>query len=171
MDTPAALRRRPAPFSEPPQKLGPEQGRVTAREDLVHNLHHPKAHITIAIVGKYVDLKEAYKSLHEALTHGGVANNAAIRFLYVNSEEVTAANVAECLSEADGILVPGGFGIRGVEGKISAITYARKNRIPFFGICLGMQLLFDKSYEYGEHSGLGLIPGSVRPLAGRGRTR
>jgi CTP synthase len=108
-------------------------------KDLVYNLHNPKTQVSIAIVGKYVDLKEAYKSLHEALTHGGVANSAAIRFLYVNSEEITAENVADRLAEADGILVPGGFGIRGVEGKIAAITHARENKIPFFGICLGMQ--------------------------------
>ncbi len=108
-------------------------------KDLVHNLHHPRTEVTIAIVGKYVDLKEAYKSLHEALTHGGVANHAAIRFLYVNSEEITSENVAAMLASADGILVPGGFGIRGVEGKIAAITHARENNIPFFGICLGMQ--------------------------------
>lgn len=108
-------------------------------KDLVYNLHNPKTEVSIAIVGKYVDLKEAYKSLHEALTHGGVANSAAIRFLYVNSEEITSENVAAMLASADGILVPGGFGIRGVEGKIAAITYARENKIPFFGICLGMQ--------------------------------
>lgn len=106
---------------------------------LIHSLHHPKTSVTIAIVGKYVDLKEAYKSLHEALTHGGVANDAGIDFLYVNSEDITPENVAEKLAPAHGILVPGGFGIRGVEGKITAITHARENGIPFFGICLGMQ--------------------------------
>lgn len=106
---------------------------------LVHNLHHPKTAVTIAIVGKYVDFKEAYKSLHEALAHGGVANEAAIHFVYVNSEEITPENVREVLARADGILVPGGFGTRGVEGKIAAITYARENNVPFFGICLGMQ--------------------------------
>jgi CTP synthase len=108
-------------------------------KDLVHTLHNPKTEVSIAIVGKYVDLREAYKSLHEALTHGGVANQAAINFLYVNSEEITAENVAQQLASADAILVPGGFGIRGVEGKIAAITHARENKIPFFGICLGMQ--------------------------------
>ncbi len=108
-------------------------------KDLVYNLHNPSTRVTIAIVGKYVDLKEAYKSLHEALTHGGVANSAGINFMYVNSEEITRENVAARLAGADGILVPGGFGIRGVEGKIAAITHARENKIPFFGICLGMQ--------------------------------
>ena len=108
-------------------------------KDLVRNLHNPSTSVTIAIVGKYVDLKEAYKSLHEALTHGGVANSAGINFIYVNSEEITPDNVAEKLAKADGILVPGGFGTRGVEGKITAITHARENNVPFFGICLGMQ--------------------------------
>jgi CTP synthase len=120
-------------------RLAAKNPDLQAWKDLVHNLHHPRTQVTIAIVGKYVDLKEAYKSLHEALTHGGVANHAAIRFLYVNSEEITAGNVTERLASADGILVPGGFGIRGVEGKIAAITYARENKVPFFGICLGMQ--------------------------------
>jgi CTP synthase len=120
-------------------RLAAKNPDLQAWKDLVHNLHHPRTQVTIAIVGKYVDLKEAYKSLHEALTHGGVANHAAIRFLYVNSEEITAGNVTERLASADGILVPGGFGIRGVEGKIAAITHARENKVPFFGICLGMQ--------------------------------
>ena len=95
--------------------------------------------VTIAIVGKYVDLKEAYKSLHEALIHGGVANRVSVNLRYVNSENVDDSNVAATFAGCDGILVPGGFGYRGVEGKIAAIRYARENRIPFFGICLGMQ--------------------------------
>ncbi len=107
--------------------------------ELVHKLKHPGGRVTIAIVGKYVELKEAYKSLHEALIHGGVANDVAIDFVYVNSEEVTDANVAEKLSGMHGILVPGGFGNRGIPGKIRAIQYARERKIPFFGICLGMQ--------------------------------
>ena len=98
-----------------------------------------KNKVTIAIVGKYVDLKEAYKSLHEALVHAGVANHVSVNLKYVNSEEVTADNSAETFKGCDGILVPGGFGYRGVEGKIEAIRYARENKVPFFGICLGMQ--------------------------------
>ncbi|MFZ5426151.1 MAG: CTP synthase [Thermodesulfobacteriota bacterium] len=109
-------------------------------QTLTHKLSHPQGEVSIGIVGKYVDLKEAYKSLHEALVHGGVANDVRVNLIYVNSEEVTAANVAEKLAGLDGILVPGGFGSRGVEGKIAAIRHARENRIPFFGICLGMQL-------------------------------
>ncbi|BDV01457.1 CTP synthase [Thermodesulfomicrobium sp. WS] len=106
---------------------------------LVHTLHHPQHEVEIAVVGKYVDLKEAYKSLHEALTHGGVANHARVRFRYINSETVTAETAPSLLRQVHGILVPGGFGTRGVEGKIQAITYARTQGIPFFGICLGMQ--------------------------------
>lgn len=108
-------------------------------ETLVDTCAHPQGRVTIGIVGKYVDLKEAYKSLHEALVHGGVANKVAVDLKYVNSEEITEENVAEALKGLDGILVPGGFGYRGVEGKILTIRYARENRVPFFGICLGMQ--------------------------------
>ncbi|WP_462324815.1 CTP synthase [Desulfoplanes sp.] len=108
-------------------------------EKLVHKIHNPVGRTPIAIVGKYVDLKEAYKSLHEALIHGGVANDHAVDLVYVNSEEITPENCSQKLSGVNGILVPGGFGNRGVEGKIEAIRYARENKIPFFGICLGMQ--------------------------------
>ena len=97
--------------------------------------------VRIAIVGKYVELHEAYKSLHQALIHGGMANEAALCLEYINSEELTAANVASQLQAIDGILVPGGFGHRGCDGKIEAVRYARENKVPFFGICLGMQCL------------------------------
>ena len=106
---------------------------------LVYDCANPQGSVTIAIVGKYVDLKEAYKSLHEALIHGGVANRVSVNLRYVNSENVDDSNVAATFAGCDVILVPGGFGYRGVEGKIAAIRYARENRIPFFGICLGMQ--------------------------------
>lgn len=110
-------------------------------QDLVHSLHHPQTQVSIAIVGKYVDFREAYKSLHEALTHGGVANDAGINFVYINAEDITADNAQDKLAQVHGVLVPGGFGIRGVDGKIAAITYARVNKIPAFGICLGMQCM------------------------------
>ena len=106
---------------------------------LVYDCANPQGSVTIAIVGKYVDLKEAYKSLHEALIHGGVANRVSVNLRYVNSENVDDSNVAATFAGCDGILVPGGFGYRGVEGKIAAIRYARENRIPYLGICLGMQ--------------------------------
>ncbi|MBF0481855.1 MAG: CTP synthase [Desulfovibrionaceae bacterium] len=107
--------------------------------ELTEKLASPKGEAVIGIVGKYVDLREAYKSLHEALIHGGVANDCAVKLVYVNSEEIDEDNVAQSLAGLDGILVPGGFGSRGVEGKILAIRHARENKIPFFGICLGMQ--------------------------------
>ncbi len=107
--------------------------------DLMYRLENPVGTVSIAIVGKYVDLKEAYKSLHESLVHGGVHAGVSVNFVYVNSEELTRDNVAAKLSGIDGILVPGGFGSRGVEGKIASIEYARTKKIPFFGICLGMQ--------------------------------
>ncbi|MBI4807047.1 MAG: CTP synthase [Desulfovibrio sp.] len=121
-------------------RLPAKNAELDAWQDLTHKLANPESKVSIGIVGKYVDLKEAYKSLHEALVHGGVGSDVSLNLVYVNSEEVTAANVQERLGALDGILVPGGFGTRGVEGKIVAIRYARENKVPFFGICLGMQL-------------------------------
>lgn len=100
----------------------------------------PKRTVKIAVVGKYVDLKESYKSLHESLVHGGLANHVKVDILYVDSEKLTAKNARTSLAGAQGILVPGGFGTRGAEGKIAAIQYAREKKVPFFGICFGMQL-------------------------------
>ena len=100
----------------------------------------PSHEVTIAIAGKYVDLKESYKSLSEALTHGGIANNCRIKFKYVDTEAIENEGANGMLADVDGILVPGGFGARGVEGKIKVIAYAREKNIPFLGICLGMQL-------------------------------
>jgi len=96
--------------------------------------------VSIALVGKYVHLRDSYKSLHEALTHAGIANDVKVDLHYVDSEEITADNVQETLEGFDAILVPGGFGDRGTEGKIQAIRYAREAGVPFFGICLGMQM-------------------------------
>jgi len=100
----------------------------------------PKTSVKIAIVGKYVDLKESYKSLHESLVHGGLANRAKLDIIYVDSEKLSQKNVKSMLSGAQGILVPGGFGTRGVDGKLAAVQYAREMQVPFFGICFGMQL-------------------------------
>jgi CTP synthase len=116
------------------------QPNIKPWEDLVHNIQNPRNEVTIAITGKYVDLTESYKSLHEALVHGGLANGTKVHLEYISAECLESKNVASLLDNCDGILVPGGFGKRGVEGKIKAINYARKNKIPFFGICLGMQL-------------------------------
>ncbi|MDR0339235.1 MAG: CTP synthase [Desulfovibrio sp.] len=112
---------------------------LTHWKRLVHDLTNHEGSVTIGIVGKYVELKEAYKSLHEALVHGGVANRVQVNLKYVNSEDVAPETVSDILSGLDGILVPGGFGERGVEGKILTVRHAREKKIPFFGICLGLQ--------------------------------
>jgi CTP synthase len=109
-------------------------------ENIVRVLKKPSRTVRIAVVGKYVDLKESYKSLHESLVHGGIANSARVEIVYVDSEKLNEKNVAGALSQVVGILVPGGFGSRGVEGKMAAIRFAREKQIPFFGICYGMQL-------------------------------
>ncbi|MEA2085164.1 MAG: CTP synthase [Thermodesulfobacteriota bacterium] len=108
--------------------------------ELVHKIKGPARRVVIGIIGKYVELTESYKSLHEALVHAGIANDAKLEFRYVNAEEIEKKGADGLLEGCSGILVPGGFGKRGVEGKIRAITYARERKVPFFGICLGMQL-------------------------------
>lgn len=108
--------------------------------DLVNVIKNPKETVTIGIPGKYTELTESYKSLHEALDHGALASHAKVQFEYISAEELEEKDADELLSKCDGILVPGGFGVRGAEGKIQAINYARTKKIPFFGICLGMQL-------------------------------
>lgn len=109
-------------------------------EKLVENFNKLKDRIKIAIVGKYVHIRDSYKSLHEALTHSGFANRCKVEKIYVDSEELLKGNVEKYLKDVHGILVPGGFGERGIEGKILAAKYARENKIPYFGICLGMQI-------------------------------
>jgi CTP synthase len=109
-------------------------------ESIVRILKKPAKKVRIAVVGKYVDLKESYKSLNEALVHGGIANQSEVEVVYVDSEKISEKNIHQILSQVSGILVPGGFGPRGIEGKIEAIRYAREKQIPFFGICYGMQL-------------------------------
>nr|WP_253715859.1 CTP synthase [Bdellovibrio bacteriovorus] len=124
------------------QRLGLTPGKPNLKgwQNLVKVLENPTHTVKIALVGKYVELKEAYKSVHESLVHGGVANHARVEISYVDSEKITDKTVSSLLGKVDGILVPGGFGTRGVEGKITAIKFAREKRIPFFGICFGMQL-------------------------------
>tara|TARA_B100001173_G_scaffold307999_1_gene317494 strand:- start:683 stop:1765 length:1083 start_codon:yes stop_codon:yes gene_type:complete len=101
---------------------------------------YTKKTVNIAIIGKYVDLKDAYKSLDEALTHGGISNNLKVNLIRIDSEKTRISEIRKKLRDVSGILIPGGFGIRGTEGKIEAIKYARKNKIPFLGICFGMQM-------------------------------
>ena len=107
---------------------------------LVDRVDNLKENVKIALVGKYVELHDAYISVVESLKHAGYKHNSKITIDWIQSEDVTEENVNDYLKDADGILVPGGFGDRGVEGKITAIKYARENKVPFFGICLGMQL-------------------------------
>lgn len=131
--------------------------------DMVKTLNSPKRETTIGIVGKYVDLKESYKSLNEAIVHGGIANECKVNIVYIDSETLTDKNASRALSDVQGILVPGGFGERGVSGKIAAIKYARENRIPYFGICLGMQLAV---IEFARNVG-GVKDATSREFSGR----
>jgi CTP synthase len=110
-------------------------------ESLVGKIKNPSHHVRIGIVGKYVELPDAYKSLNEALMHGGVANDTEVELVYINAEEIEAGRWPREVFDVDGLLVPIGFGKRGTQGKIRAIRYAREHRVPFFGICLGMQCL------------------------------
>ena len=114
---------------------------LTPWQEMVEKLKNPsKGEVRIAIVGKYVNLTESYKSLAEALTHGGIANDCRVHLSYLDSEKIEQEGIDGLLEGVDGILVPGGFGERGTEGKIKAIEFARTRKIPFFGICLGMQM-------------------------------
>ena len=121
---------------------------LTEWREMVERLLAPQKDVRIAIVGKYVELPDAYLSIVEALTHGGIANHAKVRVEWIAAEEVTPENVAAKLKGCSGVLVPGGFGERGLEGKIAAVQYARENNMPFFGICLGMQMAV---VEYARH--------------------
>ena len=116
-------------------------------DTLVHEVENPKADVTIAMCGKYTDLSDSYKSLNEALRHAGIHNHARVNIEYVDSETLTPDTVSQ-LKQYDAILVPGGFGKRGVEGKICAAQFARENGIPYLGICLGMQVA---TIEYARH--------------------
>ena len=124
--------------------------RLARWKKVVDALREPsKGTVTIAMVGKYVHLRDAYKSLHEALNHGGIANGCRVDIRYVDSEEIEQKGAEALLAGADGVLVPGGFGQRGTEGKIAAIRWAREKKLPFFGICLGMQMAV---VEFARHA-------------------
>ncbi|PIR24592.1 MAG: CTP synthetase [Deltaproteobacteria bacterium CG_4_10_14_0_2_um_filter_43_8] len=113
---------------------------LSAWEDLTKKIRTLKDEVVIGIVGKYVHLEDSYKSLNEALYHGGIANGVKVKLQFIDAEDLQVEAFEPLLENLDGILVPGGFGERGVEGKIKAIRYARENKVPFYGICLGMQL-------------------------------
>ena len=108
-------------------------------ETLVNRIKNPSGEVDIAVVGKYVDYGDSYKSLNEALAHGGIANNVRVKLHYVDAETLENDQYPDVLTRADAILVPGGFGKRGVEGMMRAIQYAREKKVPYFGICLGLQ--------------------------------
>ena len=113
---------------------------LTKWKNITTKVLNSKKDVNIGIIGKYVNLKDAYKSLDEALTHGGIANNLKVNLSRIDSEYLKSQNLKSTLKDVSGILIPGGFGKRGSEGKIAAIKYARLNNIPFFGICFGMQM-------------------------------
>ncbi len=114
--------------------------RLEEWEKVVKKIYKPRAEVTIAIVGKYVDLQDSYKSLHQALIHGGIAGNCRVKLQYIDAEDVEKKGPSALLKGVDGLLVPGGFGTRGIEGMVLAVRYAREKGMPFFGICLGMQV-------------------------------
>jgi CTP synthase len=128
------------------EKIAEKLGIWTGKPDLsnwqkmVEKIRSPKGEVTIGIVGKYTDWRDSYKSLNEALIHGGVANDVRVNMLYIDSEDLEKGKNEDLLKSVDGVLVPGGFGERGIEGKIEAVRFARTENVPFFGICLGMQL-------------------------------
>jgi CTP synthase len=117
-------------------------------DDLVYETEHPQGEVSIAMVGKYVDLSDSYKSLNEALRHAGMKNHVRVKIEYLDSETLTDGSQVPQLAKYDAILVPGGFGKRGIEGKINAARFARENKMPYLGICLGMQVA---TIEYARH--------------------
>ncbi|MDR7052290.1 CTP synthase [Duganella sp. 3397] len=127
--------------------INPAPADLSVWSKLIYTLEHPKSEVSIGMVGKYVELTESYKSLTEALRHAGIHNESKVNIEYIDSEEIETTGCAE-LARFDAILVPGGFGKRGVEGKIMAAQFARENKIPYLGICLGMQVAL---IEYARH--------------------
>ena len=108
--------------------------------DIVHRIHNPRHEVTIGVVGKYIELQDAYKSVYESITHAGIANHCRINTRRIDAEDLEARGGLKLLEGLDGILVPGGFGDRGTEGKIAAAKYARENNVPYYGLCLGLQI-------------------------------
>jgi CTP synthase len=119
--------------------LSPKRRHLAPWQSLINMMKKPRDEVTIALVGKYAGLQDSYLSLKEALKHGGVAHGLKVHICWIESDKLGKGNLDDTLGDKDGILVPGGFGVRGIEGKIRAVTYARKNKVPYFGICLGMQ--------------------------------
>ena len=140
-------------------RLNTPPAKLQRWDDLVYETEHPEGEVTIAMVGKYVDLSDSYKSLNEALRHAGMKNHVKVKISYIDSETITAESVQQ-LAKFDAVLVPGGFGKRGIEGKITAARFARENMVPYLGICLGMQVA---TIEFARHvAGLGRQQHGVR---------
>ena len=136
-------------------------------EDLVHRIKHLEKKVTIGLVGKYIRLHDAYLSVAEALHHAGYANSAEVEIRWIDSEEITPENVGEILRGCDGILVPGGFGDRGIEGMITTAQYCREHKVPYLGICLGMQIAV---IEFARHV-CGIADANSGEFARKGNTR
>ncbi len=128
-------------------RLNTPPAKLKRWDDLVYETEHPAGEVTIAMVGKYVDLSDSYKSLNEALRHAGMKNHVKVKISYIDSETITPETVQQ-LAKFDAVLVPGGFGKRGIEGKITAARFARENKVPYLGICLGMQVA---TIEFARH--------------------
>ncbi len=128
-------------------RLNTPPAKLQRWDDLVYETEHPEGEVTIAMVGKYVDLSDSYKSLNEALRHAGMKNHVKVKINYIDSETITSESVQQ-LAKFDAVLVPGGFGKRGIEGKITAARFARENMVPYLGICLGMQVA---TIEFARH--------------------
>ena len=128
--------------------LPPRPADLGRWEEIVRRVKAPRSRVRIGVIGKYIEVKDAYKSLYEALTHGGIAHEAAVELAWVDAERLEREGLAGHVAGLDGMLVPGGFGDRGIEGKILAIRYAREHKLPYFGICLGMQCAV---IEYARH--------------------
>lgn len=136
--------------------------------EMVDNLRHPTQEVTIALVGKYIQLHDAYISVVEALKHGGIYSHTTVNIKWIDAETLTSDNTADLFHDVNGILVPGGFGNRGISGKIEAIRYARINRIPFLGLCLGMQLSIVEFAQdilgYNDAHSMELKPDTTHPV-------
>ena len=128
-------------------RLNTPPAKLKRWDDLVYETEHPEGEVAIAMVGKYVDLSDSYKSLNEALRHAGMKNHVKVKIHYIDSETITSETLQQ-LAKFDAVLVPGGFGKRGIEGKISAARFARENKVPYLGICLGMQVA---TIEFARH--------------------
>ena len=128
-------------------RLNTPPAKLKRWDDLVYETEHPEGEVSIAMVGKYVDLSDSYKSLNEALRHAGMKNHVKVKIHYIDSETITPESLPQ-LAKFDAVLVPGGFGKRGIEGKISAARFARENKVPYLGICLGMQVA---TIEFARH--------------------